>query len=228
MSAAPAPRRALLLDLDGTLADTAPDLAAAANALRTARGLQALPLAALRPWASHGARGLVDASLGVAPEDPGYASLRDEFLANYTAAMCVQTRVFAGLMPLLEHCRRSALPWGIVTNKHSRFAQPIVAALGLAQDCAVLVCGDTTEHAKPHPAPLLHAAAVLAVPPENCVYVGDDERDITAGRAAGMCTVAAGWGYCSGVDPHTWGANVTLQHAEELEHLLEQWAYLDN
>lgn len=223
MSAAREPIQAVLFDFDGTLADSGADLAAAANALRTARGMPALPYEVLRPWASHGTRGLVGAAFGITPTDASYESLRDEFLANYSAALCVHTRLFNGMEELLERCESAGVPWGIVTNKHAVYAEPIVRALGLNQRMAVLVCGDTAVRAKPHPEPLLHAAAALHVHPQACVYVGDDERDIIAGRAAGMRTVAAAWGYCSGTDPGTWNADATLDSPLELTELLSQW-----
>ena len=216
---------ALLLDLDGTLADTAADLAAPANALREARGLPPLPLEQLRPWASHGARGLIGAALGVAPGDAGFDALRAEFLERYAAALCVHTRLFDGVEALLGACEAAGVPWGIVTNKHAVFARPVVEQLGLANRCAVLVCGDTTPRAKPDPLPLLHAASTLALAPRDCVYVGDDARDIEAGRAAGMHTVAAVWGYCSD-DPARWGAELQATHPGALAKGLRSRGWL--
>jgi 2-phosphoglycolate phosphatase len=198
---------AVLFDLDGTLADTAPDLAAALNRVRRAQGLDALPLAALRPYASHGARGLLDAGMGIRPEHPSYLALRDAFLAQYAAALCVQTTLFAEVAAMLDALEARALRWGIVTNKAQRFTVPLIEALGLAARAAALVCGDTTAHAKPHPAPLLYAAGRLGVAPQRCLYVGDAERDVIAASAAGMPTLVAGYGYLEpGDEPARWDA----------------------
>jgi len=203
-----APWRAVLFDLDGTLIDSAPDLAGAGNEMRVARGLDALPYEAFRPMVGAGARGMVGIALGVGPEDEAYEDLRAEFLDRYAARMTSATRVFDDVAPLLERLRDAGLPWGIVTNKAMRFAEPLVRALGLDRDAAALVCGDSTPHAKPHPAPLLEAARRLSVGPDACVYVGDDLRDVQAGRAAGMATVIAAWGYLGlGDGIGSWGAD---------------------
>lgn len=212
--------RAILFDFDGTLADTAPDLGAAVNAMRARRDLPLLPETELRPWASHGARGLVGIGFGVAPGDAEFEALRQEFLDEYARALCVYTRLFDGMSAVLERLDRRGLRWGIVTNKLARYTAPIVRALAIEERAAVIVSGDTTPHAKPHPAPLLHAAAVLELAPETCVYVGDDERDIQAGRAAGMRTVAAAYGYCAGVDPRTWEPDAVIDHPADLCRVL--------
>ncbi|HEV7617860.1 MAG TPA: HAD-IA family hydrolase [Burkholderiaceae bacterium] len=201
----PAPR-AILFDLDGTLADTAPDLAAAVNQLRTARGLAPAPYAQLRPVASAGARGLIGAAFDLKPGDDGYEELRISFLDNYEAALAVKTHLFDGIAEMLEGLRERNLQWGIVTNKAARFTEPLVPQIGLGK-AGCVVSGDTTPHPKPHPAPLLEAARRLALTAQDCWYVGDDLRDIQAGRAAGMRTVAAAWGYCGHVEPATWGAD---------------------
>jgi phosphoglycolate phosphatase len=203
-SAAPREARALpvdavLFDLDGTLADTAPDLAAALNRVREQCGLEPVPLARLRPSASHGARGLLGTGMGIAPGHPDYAGLRDAFLAHYEAALCVGTTLFAEVGTLLDAIEARALKWGIVTNKAERFTTPLLDSLGLGKRPGAVVCGDTTPFAKPHPAPLLAAAARLGVAPARCVYVGDAERDVTAGLAAGMRTIVARYGY---IEPH--------------------------
>lgn len=198
----------VLFDFDGTLADTAPDLAAAANRQRTRKGLSPLPLETLRPYASAGARGLLRAALDMTPEHPEYEAHRQQFLRDYEQAMTVHTRLFEGVTPLLERISAQGMSWGIVTNKVTYLTRPIVSALGLDRGCAVLVCGDTTEHAKPHPLPLLHAAREAGFETGRCIYVGDDLRDIQAARAAGMKSIAAAYGYCGPDHPvHTWQAD---------------------
>jgi phosphoglycolate phosphatase len=201
--------RAILFDLDGTLADTAPDLAAAVNALRTERGLAPTPYDILRPTASAGARGMIGAAFGLAPGDEGYEALRLQWFDRYQAAMAVHSTLFDGVPELLDGIGASGMAWGIVTNKPARFTDPLVPQIGLAH-AACIVSGDTTPHAKPHPAPLLEAARRLGVDPAHCWYVGDDLRDVEAGRAAGMVTVACNWGYCGAIDPATWGADYLL------------------
>lgn len=201
----PAPH-AVLFDLDGTLADTAPDLAAAVNKLRTDRGLAPTAYDLLRPVASAGARGLIGASFGLGPDDEGYEELRTTFLENYAHAIAVESSLFNGIQELLAYLQQSKLPWGIVTNKPSRFTELLVPQIGL-QSASCIVSGDTTAHPKPHPAPLLEAAQRLGLSPQSCWYVGDDFRDIEAGKAAGMPTVAAAWGYCGNIEPTTWHAD---------------------
>jgi len=212
----------ILFDFDGTLADTAPDLAAAANRQRTRRGLAPLSADVLRPHASQGARGLLRAALSLQPGDPDYEPTRLQFLADYEAAMTEHTRLFDGIPELLDRLRSRGLDWGIVTNKVERLALPLVAHLGLASQCAALVCGDTTAHSKPHPEPLLHAARLAGHPPQRCMYVGDDLRDVQAGRAAGMPVIAAAYGYC-GVDEAAtaWQADRCVESPAELWAAIE-------
>jgi 2-phosphoglycolate phosphatase len=200
------PPRAILFDLDGTLADTAPDLAGAINRLRTARGLAPISYELLRPVASAGARGLIGAAFDLQPGDDGYEELRSSFLANYAAALAVESRLFDGIPALLNGLRERGIAWGIVTNKIAQFTDPLVPQIGL-QDAQCVISGDTTPYSKPHPAPLLEAARRLALAPQECWYVGDDLRDVQAGRAAGMPTIAAAWGYCGNVEPATWDAD---------------------
>jgi phosphoglycolate phosphatase len=202
------PWRAMLFDLDGTLADTAPDLAAAANAMRTARGLDPVSLDLLRPMASHGARGLLRVAFEKAPGDSEYEDMRVEFLDRYEAALAVHSKLFDGMPEVLDELEARGLAWGIVTNKAMRFTDPLVEILGLSTRTTAIVSGDTTPFAKPHPAPLLRAAELLDIPPTECIYVGDDLRDMTAGQAAGMRTVAAAWGYCGRSEPTQWQADV--------------------
>ena len=205
---------AVLFDLDGTLIDSAPDLAAAANALRAAHGLEPLPYETLRPMVGSGARGMVGVAFGVTPQDGGFAALRDAFLDCYEQRMLERTAVFAHVEPLLQRLEARPVPWGIVTNKAMRFAEPVVRGLALHARAATLVCGDSTPYAKPHPQPLLEAARRMGVAPERCVYVGDDLRDVLAGRAAGMATLAAAWGYLGQGEPvHHWGADAVVDDA---------------
>lgn len=221
-SALPAPR-AVLFDLDGTLADTAPDLAAAVNRMRTERGLEPTPYALLRPTASAGARGMIGAAFGLAPGDEGYEALRVEWFERYQSAMAVHSTLFDGIPDLLDGIGAAGMAWGIVTNKPARFTDPLVPLIGLAH-AACVISGDTTPHAKPHPAPLLEAARRLDIDPAQCWYVGDDLRDIEAGRAAGMVTVACNWGYCGAIDPTTWGADVQLDTPRHLLQVLRDLA----
>lgn len=212
---------AVFFDLDGTLADTAADLAAPVNAMRVERGLAPLPLAALRPFASMGARGLIGRGLGIAPQDPGYEALRLDFLARYEAAMCVHTCLFEGMAELLTGLEERGIVWGVVSNKVERYVRPILAELGLLHRCAGAIGGDTTAHAKPHPEPLLHAARLARVDPTLSVYVGDDHRDVLAGKAAGMHTVAAAYGYCGDEPPPPqWGADHLVLAPRDLIPLL--------
>ncbi|MBU9344728.1 phosphoglycolate phosphatase [Burkholderia multivorans] len=216
---------AVLFDLDGTLADTAPDLAAAVNKMQRVRGLPETPLDALRRLASAGARGLLGGAFGITPDTPGYDAMRDEFLANYAADICVQTTLFPGIAEVLDELEARGVRWGIVTNKAMRLTAPLVELLGLASRAACVVGGDTTPHSKPHPAPLLHAAGLLALAPDRIVYVGDDLRDIQAGYAAGMATVAAAYGYCGdGAAPGDWRAQHLVGTTGELRDLLRDVA----
>lgn len=212
--------RAVLFDLDGTLIDSAPDLAGAANELRALHGLAPLPYDELRPMVGAGARGMVGVAFGVAPGHERFEGLRDHFLALYEARMLRETAVFESMAPVLTALDRAGLPWGIVTNKASRFAEPVVRGLGLA--AAALVCGDTTPHAKPHPAPLLEAARRLGLEAAACAYVGDDHRDMLAGRAAGMPALAAAWGYLGrGEAIEAWGADAILPGPHALLNWLD-------
>ena len=212
----------MLFDLDGTLIDSAPDLAGTVNDMLSGRGRPAVPYAALRPHAGSGARGLLGAALGVTPEQADYEALRDEFHDRYEQRMLRLTRVFETMPALLDALQAHALPWGIVTNKALRFAQPLAQALQLLPRAAVLIGGDSTPHTKPHPAPLLEAARRLGVEPGRCVYVGDDPRDMQAARAAGMAGWAAAWGYLGLHAPvQAWGADIVLAHVGEVLQRLD-------
>lgn len=202
--------QAVLFDLDGTFADTAPDLTHAVNLMRAARQLPPVPLEKTRPVTSMGARGLLGAGFGVTPEHPDYTAMRDEFLDLYEKNLRLHTRLFPGMEDLLQALEARALKWGIVTNKAERFAIPLIDQLGFAERCACVIGGDTTGKLKPHPDALFAASKVIGIAVENCIYVGDDERDIQAGHAAGMRTIAVRYGYLNGSNPASWGANAIV------------------
>ena len=203
--------RAVLFDLDGTLIDSAPDLGAAANQMRERRGLPLLPLEDYRPMAGAGARGMLGIAFGMTPEHVDYDAMREEFFQNYERCMTERTHVFDGVAELIAQIDAAGLLWGVVTNKSERFTLPLTRQMPLFASAGAVVSGDTTPHAKPHPAPLLEAARRLGVPPQACIYVGDDERDIVAGLAAGMRTVAATYGYLgSQADVIRWGAHLSV------------------
>ena len=211
---------AVLFDLDGTLADTAPDLAYTLNHMRSMRGLPPLPLSATRPVTSLGARGLLGVGFGLAPEHPEYAAMRTEFLRFYEANICRETRLFPGMAGLLRALEARDICWGVVTNKAEYLARPLLKEILAESRCACIVGGDTTPHTKPHPAPLLAACGAIRRDAGACLYVGDDLRDIQAGRAAGMKVAAAGWGYLNGGDPASWSADYLLERPEDLLPLL--------
>ena len=216
--------QAVLFDLDGTLLDSAPDLAAAANQMRANRGLPELPAQHYRAHTGMGARGMLAVAFALTPEHgDAYDRHKQEFLTHYEACLTQRTRAFDGVAELIAQLQARPLPWGVVTNKAARYTQPITAAMAdLFGGAAALVCGDTTPHTKPHPAPLLEAARQLGLPPAGCLYVGDDQRDIIAGRAAGMRTVAAAYGYL-GQQPDVarWQAHATIKTPLELLKLLQ-------
>ncbi|MEW6563591.1 MAG: HAD-IA family hydrolase [Pseudomonadota bacterium] len=209
--------KAVFFDLDGTFADTAPDLGAALNHVRGLHDLPPLPLETIRPQASHGARGLLGLGFGISPEDARFTPLREAFLDYYAAHICDHTRLFPGMAQLVESIERKGLPWGIVTNKPHRFTLPLMQALGYAEQAVCLVSGDTCAHAKPHPLPLLHAAELASTQPAHSLFLGDDLRDVQAGRAAGMQTAIARYGY---IDPHAdltdWQADTIIDNPAEL------------
>ncbi len=216
--------QAVLFDLDGTLLDSAPDLAAAANQMRRTRGLAPLPLHLYRPWVGMGARGMLKIAFELTPEHGDtFTQHKAEFFTHYQAGLLDATRAFDGVAELIAALQARALPWGVVTNKATQYTQPIVQGMAhLFGSAGAVVCGDTTPHPKPHPAPLLEAARQLGLPPQACVYVGDDERDIIAGHAAGMRTVAAAYGYLSSQpDVAQWGAHATIETPLQLLKLLQ-------
>jgi phosphoglycolate phosphatase len=202
---------AVLFDLDGTFADTAPDLGAALNHVRGLHHLPPLPLEVTRLQASHGSAGLIKLGFNVEPDAAKFPALRDALLAHYTANICAHTTLFPGMAELVDALEQRGLPWGIVTNKPHRFTLPLMQALGYDKRAACLVSGDTCAHAKPHPEPLLHAAKIIGVAPQNCLYVGDDKRDMVAGRAAGMKSIIALFGYIDpDADLKTWHADTSI------------------
>jgi phosphoglycolate phosphatase len=212
--------QAVLFDLDGTFADTAPDLGGALNRQRVARGLAPLALEAIRPYASAGARGLLRAGFDLAPGDADYETMRDEFLALYENALCRDSRLFAGIPELVSALESQGLEWGIVTNKAARFTLPLLDALGVRSRARCVVSGDTCPQPKPHPAPLLAASAALGIEPAACIYVGDDERDTQASLAAGMRSVVARYGYLGGRPWELWGAHAAIEAPLDLLDLL--------
>jgi len=212
---------AVLFDLDGTLIDSAPDLGAAADQMRVARGLPSLPLDAYRPMAGAGARGMLGVAFGIGVDDPQFETLREEFFVNYSRCMTERTIVFDGVAELIGALGQHKMRWGVVTNKSERFTLPLTAGMPLFASAGAIVSGDTTPHAKPHPAPLLEAARRLGLEASQCLYVGDDERDVIAGRAAGMPTVAATYGYLGvQTDVTAWQADVQINSPLELLQFL--------
>jgi phosphoglycolate phosphatase len=213
--------RGVLFDLDGTLLDTAPDMAAALNRLRLAEGLDALPFGQIRPLVSHGAPRMLKHAFSD-PSGERYETLRKRFLDDYRSALSVETRLFDGFDAVLAAIERAGLCWGIVTNKPGWLAEPLIADVGLASRCGCLVAGDTLAERKPHPMPLLHAARLLGLEPRQCVYVGDAERDVQAARNAGMIPLVAGFGYLGdGEDPSAWQPEAVFSTPQELADWLE-------
>jgi phosphoglycolate phosphatase len=215
------PYSGIFFDLDGTLADTAPDLVAAANQLLIARKLEPKQYEELRPRASAGARGLIHGTFGINPDHPDFIPLRDEFYGYYENALLVDSVLFDGVEHLLDQLDDANLPWGIVTNKSERFTHPLTELMGLRQRAISTVSGDTTPYSKPHPEPILHAARIANIDPSKALYVGDDLRDVLAGKAAGMQTIAAAYGYCGCEEPpDAWGADYLVRHPLDLLEII--------
>lgn len=215
--------RAVLFDLDGTLIDSAPDLGAAADQMRLDRDLPSLPLDRYRPMAGAGARGMLGVAFGITPDHEEFPALREEFFRNYERRMTRDTFAFAGVAELLARLRELGFAWGVVTNKSMRFTGPLTQAMPLFATAGAIVGGDSTPHSKPHPAPLFEAARQLGLAPRQCIYVGDDERDVAAGRAAGMPTVAATYGYLGGTpDVDRWNPDARISSPLALLDLLEK------
>ena len=215
------PYEGIFFDLDGTLADTAPDLVAATNKLLVARNLPPKPYEFLRPYASAGARGLLEGAFGISPDHEDFVALRDEFFSNYEKALLVDSKLFDGIDHLLDQMDAASLPWGIITNKSERFTNPLTDLMGLRQRAVSTISGDTTPHSKPHPEPILYAARTSNIDPSKSIYVGDDIRDVLAGKAAGMKTVAAAYGYCGCKEPpEAWGADYIANNPLDLLQII--------
>jgi 2-phosphoglycolate phosphatase len=203
--------RTVLFDLDGTLADTAPDLAQALNTVLAENSRSPLPYDRIRAEASYGGRGLIHLAFDLEPGDENYDRLRQRFLDLYRDHLCEHTTIFPGMKPVLTELKHRGIVWGVVTNKPAYLTDPLMQQLGLAEDAACIISGDTTANSKPHPQPLLHACSLAGSVPQECLYVGDAERDIRAGRLAGMQTLAARFGYIrQGDDPNLWGADAMI------------------
>lgn len=217
------PIQAILFDLDGTLADTAPSLGNALNSLLQKRGLPPKPQAQIRPHASHGAAALIRLGAGITPEHPDFPQWRADYLAEYEQCFDRDTALFPEINPLLAQLATQNIAWGIITNKPHVFTHRLVPKLGFITPPAVVVSGDTCPQAKPSPLPMHHACTILQMQPENCIYVGDAERDIQAGRDAGMKTILAGWGYIGADDtPERWGADATAETPQHVWTQLEK------
>jgi len=209
--------KAVLFDLDGTFADTAPDLAAALNHARAAQNLPPLPLETLRPQASHGSRGLLKAGFNIEPEHPNFNTIQAVFLDYYTRNICVHTRLFNGMAALIDELEHRDIKWGIVTNKPHRFTVPLMQALDYANRATCLISGDTYSHAKPHPEPMLGACKTMGIAPAQCLYLGDDLRDMQAANASNMRGIIANYGYVSpDVSIKNWQAYGSINHPKEL------------
>ena len=209
---------AVLFDLDGTLADTAPDLARTVNMMLANRGLAPVALDKVRPHVSQGARGMIMSAFAIGTGHPDFSAMRDEFLDLYAGNLCIDSRLFPGMESLLAHLEDESIAWGVVTNKMERLARPLIEGLGLGRRAAIVVGGDTCARAKPFPDPLLFAATSMGIAPGNVLYVGDDERDVRAARAAGMPVVVAGYGYLGdGPPPAMWDADAILESVADLE-----------
>lgn len=218
---------AVLFDLDGTLADTAPDLGGAVNILLEQEGRPQQALEILRPYTSQGVRGLLKAGFDIDTTHPEYDNLAQRFLDIYIQRLCLETRLFDGIPELLDTLEAMAMSWGIVTNKRMRFTNPLVELLQLAPRTHCVVSGDTVAEAKPSALPILHACQLLECRPEKTLYVGDDRRDIIAGNAAGCRTVAVSYGYLGDSGPlQTWGADLIIDHPAQLADYLAKQAGL--
>ncbi len=213
----------VLFDLDGTLLDTAPDMIGALNRVRVQRGLAPLPYDTLRRHVSHGSAALIRVGFGIGPSDDQFDPLKELFLNFYRSSLADETRPFPGIEDCLGLLERHSVPWGVVTNKPAWLTEPLLEALGLRARSAIVVSGDTTANSKPHPQPLIHACQCMGLSTRHCIYVGDAERDIEAGRRAGMRTIAALFGYIGAdEDVAAWGADDTVDDPSQLRSWLER------
>jgi len=212
----------VLFDLDGTLADTAPDLAYALNQTLLHQGKTELPFEKIRPVVSHGGRALIELGFGYGPEHENYENVREHLLDVYLNNIAKHTKLFPGMENLLLTIESKSLPWGVVTNKPGWLTDPLMDAMNLTQRACCIVSGDTCENNKPHPEPMYYACEQAKIDPAKCLYVGDADRDIEAGRAAGMKTIGALFGYIlEGEDPMDWNADVYINHPSEIITLLD-------
>ena len=211
----------VLFDLDGTLADTAPDLVAALNSVLSSLGRAEVEVTTARWWVTQGSVGLIQNSLGITAAEASSSPYRQQLLDAYASNLCVRTRLFPGIDRLLEKLQCRQIPWGIVTNKPARFTDPLLDQLDFEQRPAVVISGDTLSRAKPDPLPLLHACEIIGVKPSNTFFVGDDQRDVLAGKAAGMATVGVTWGYSPPQEAKSWGAHWIASNAQRLIQILE-------
>lgn len=212
------PITTVLFDLDGTLADTAPDLAYALNRVREEQGLEPMSFEAIRPHVSHGGIALTRLGFGLEPEHPDFPSLRERLLAIYRDNLTRETRLFPGMDELLNHIEQQGMNWGVVTNKPGWLTEPLIEQLGLTARAVCIVSGDTCDNRKPHPEPILHGCRLAGSEAQQCLYIGDAQRDIEAGRRAGLQTIAALFGYIGEHDdPHAWQADALLNTPNEIE-----------
>jgi 2-phosphoglycolate phosphatase len=208
--------RAVLFDLDGTFADTAPDLAYAINVMRARRDLPPVATEMTRPVTSHGARGLLAVGFGIGPDQPEYGAMREEFLTLYASNLCRETKLFPGMDELLDELDARGVKWGIVTNKAERLAKPLIDLLAVAHRCSCVIGGDTAARMKPHPDPLFAACRAIDLPARDCIYVGDDRRDVDAARSAQMRSIAVRYGYLNGGAPESWGADAIVDCPQDV------------
>lgn len=211
----------VFFDLDGTLVDTAPDLAFALNQVIEEEGKDPLPYEAIRAVASHGSAGLLGLGFGIGVDDPQYFPLQERFIAIYQDNITRQSKLFSGMETVIDNLEKSGIRWGVITNKPAYLTEPLMAGLALTQRAACIVSGDTTANSKPHPEPMLHACKLTDAEPAQCLYIGDAQRDIEAGRNANMHTIVACYGYLGSDDrPENWQADAMIHHPSELTQWL--------
>lgn len=211
----------IFFDLDGTLVDTAPDLAYALNQVLEEEGKSPLPFEAIRAVASHGSAGLLGLGFNIDSNHPSFKPLQERFIRIYQDNLTRESNLFEGMEKIIDKLDETSQKWGVITNKPAFLTEPLLSGLGLQNRAACVVSGDTTANSKPHPEPMLHACMLTGVEPTSCLYVGDAERDIEAGRNANMHTVVACYGYLGGEDkPENWQADAMIHHPSELSQWL--------